>query len=687
MEWTPQQQSAINEISTFIDSKNPDDKVFILSGYAGTGKTTIIRELIRRFGYTRKMLLMAPTGKAAKVLRERTGFEDACTIHSGIFCKDPVFVHQEEDDVETTEVRLAFPIHETKGKNENWLCIIDEASMISSRKSGNEDLIFGTGVMLDDIMTFVQINSGSKVIFIGDPAQLPPVGDNASNALNPSWFVDKGYKSGYATLSEVVRQGSDSLILRNSLKIRELLKSEERNELRFETEPGEIAEYDIESLIDLFVDDWKNGDTGAVITYSNSSAYSYNLCIRRKLGYGNTLLHTGDNLMIVHNNYYEGEQFFNGDIIEISDLKTDTEKFTINLKKKINGVVISTSVSLEFIDAVIITEDGRMISRKLLTNLLNSNKASLTPDEHRAQYVHLCMRYPSIKDKTEITKILKTDPYFNALRVKYGYAVTCHKAQGSEWKTGYIDYSSRKGFSDDALRWMYTATTRAKKRIYGVGIPDVTPLSILVIDNNIKKLTKTPEGFYPDNIEVPETPFHKPDTKPSLKMKYWLACEALAAKGYSISEIQSTTWRESYIIDGIRYDAIYNGQGVFKRFTPVSGCNQEVLDALNETGKISLQFNYSPESKHLKALYQQISCHCEILDICLTNIVRLNQYCTRYFFITEAFEYAFIDFWCNAQNIFTRAFASSSLGDNDSKLRRLLDFYSSSRELARPSAH
>ena len=191
---TSQQQSALNDIVSFINSTNPEDKVFILAGYAGTGKTTIIKEILRscRSDEVNGILLMAPTGKAAKVLRERTGYKEACTIHSGIFSQDPIFVNQEDNDVATTEVTLAFPLNTTKAHDSSWLCIIDEASMVSSREVVNEDLIFGTGNMLADILSFVDINSKSKVIFIGDPAQLPPVGDSTSNALNPEWFITNG---------------------------------------------------------------------------------------------------------------------------------------------------------------------------------------------------------------------------------------------------------------------------------------------------------------------------------------------------------------------------------------------------------------------------------------------------------------------------------------------------------------
>jgi hypothetical protein len=186
-------------------------------------------------------------------------------------------------------------------------------------------------------------------------------------------------------------------------------------------------------------------------------------------------------------------------------------------------------------------------------------------------------------------------------------------------------------------------------------------------------LTKTPDGFYPKGIMVPETPFHESNVMAPVKMKYWLTTEALSEKGYNLSDVQSAKWRESYFIDGCRYDATYNGQGVFKRFIPVNTFSPEVLDILNLTGKITFPFNYQPEEKHLAVLHQHLSCLCEKYGICISNVIRTTPYCVRYFLITEDFEYAFVDLWFNANCLWTRAMASSSLGENDDALKSLLN--------------
>ena len=673
MQLNDQQLSALQMLNDFIDSKEPDDKVFILTGYAGTGKTTIIKEVLNSSTGKYPILLMAPTGKAAKVLRDRTGYDNASTIHTGIFKREPVFISQEENDIETTEVKMSFPVNAKLGKDHAHLCIIDEASMISSKATHSEDIFFGSGILLEDLMTFVGLNSGSKIVFIGDPAQLPPVGDNVSNALNVGWFEAKGYKPKHTELTEVVRQGQESAILRNSLKIRNVISAECRNELQFETAPGEVEEISVERLTDEFVDNWKNGDKGAIITYSNSGAYSYNLTIREKLGYSEEILHKEECLMIVHNNMTDIDNpLFNGDNVEVESVDSEMETFRINVKKRVNEEVKTEEVKLEFVNATIISEEGVRMKRKLLINLLNSNRPALSPNENRALFILLCIMHPGLKNKSEITKIIKNDPYYNALRVKYGYAITCHKAQGSEWGTVYIDYTSRCGLFDDALRWMYTATTRAKERIYGIGLPAISPMSKFTFSSEIKKVSKAPDNFYPKHMEAPETPFHTKETMVQLKMKYWNICEALAEKGFTVSDVECHNWRESYTIDGCRYDTTFNSQGIFKRFTPVTSCNQEILEVLNSTGNTSFNFCYESDKAILKNLHQKMVGICNRHGICITNIAEVTPYCTRYFLITDAYEFGFIDFYHNADGFFTRALASSSLGNDDKKIKKVI---------------
>ena len=173
-------------------------------------------------------------------------------------------------------------------------------------------------------------------------------------------------------------------------------------------------------------------------------------------------------------------------------------------------------------------------------------------------------------------------------------------------------------------------------------------------------------------MDIPETPFHPKGTMAPVKLKYWNTSETLTEKGFSISEIQSYPWRESYIIDGCRYDAVYNSSGMFRRFTHGEKFNQDVLNILNDKGIIAFDFHYETDNPLLRELYQKMVGLCNEHGINLTNIIEMTPYCTRYFLITEAYEYAFIDFWHNAKGQFTRAISSSTLGNDDNRIRKII---------------
>ena len=305
-------------------------------------------------------------------------------------------VEQEDDDVELTNVPIFFPLNEEKAYNNNWLCIIDEASMVSSKKSGSDDLFFGSGVLLEDIMTFADTNNSSKVIFIGDPAQLPPVGDNDSQALKPEWFKERGYKVSTSELTDIIRQQEDSAILQNSLKIRNLLETDIRNELIFETKEDEVIDVSISEMIDIFTENWRNGDKGAIITYKNSDALSINKIVRQKLGLPRDIITIGDRMLVVSNN----GKYFNGDMVTISDILSDIEEISVTLKDKINGVVQSREVRLQFLDVKLTNEEGETHSEKLFINLINTANPYPTKDQLRALYIYFCIRYNKKNNRT-----------------------------------------------------------------------------------------------------------------------------------------------------------------------------------------------------------------------------------------------------------------------------------------------
>lgn len=662
---TEQQSNALNAITDFMSS---DKKVFVLTGYAGTGKTTMIRSLIDEFK-DENFAVLAPTGKAAKILRDKANFDEARTVHSFIYCLDKMIVHQENDDVETTHVPMYFPLNIQRGIENAWTCIVDEASMISSRKSGADELQFGSGVLLEDLMHFISLNDGSKIIFVGDPAQLPPVGDKNSNALDCSWFIDKGYGVSSAELTEIVRQSGDSAILENSLKIRHLLKSDVRNELKFVRREGEVMDVSMRDLVDIFVENWRNGDRGAIITYMNASALSINRLVRDKLGMPPGMVAKDDCLVVVQNSRGgEGQAVFNGDMMTVKDICSDVEKVNVRLKKKVNGETVTKEVVLEFVDALLLNECGETLRKKLLLNLIDISDPGISEDLIRALYVDFCIRNRNIKDKSEISRLIVGDPYFNALRVKFGYSITGHKSQGGEWNTAYVDYASRTNLDTDSLRWLYTVTTRAKRMLYGVGVPDVKPLSNFSFSPTVIKLTKVPNNFISMTDEcVKETPFHRSSVPSYLKRKYWDVCEALGKLGVVVDDVKSIQWKEMYIIGGMTYEAYYSAQGMFRPFAGVGQCDSDVLEAINNARMSIPRYEYAPGSEMLSNLHVRMVCACDDAGITVTNIVP-GQYNVRYFVIPSPGEYGYIDFWYNSKGLLTRAQAASSLGADDVKL-------------------
>ena len=225
MTLTSQQQQVLDSIKEFLNSDVP---VFILKGYAGTGKTTMISYIIDEVAKLEKApLLMAPTGRAARVLESKTKRE-ATTIHRRIYEFDTIETHEDTDDI-----RYIFPLKNEQELARDHICIVDESSMIGTREVHNELFEFGTGSLLNDLLTFVALNGGGKVIFIGDPMQLPPVGDNVSNALDEQFFKNNNIKVMVGELTDVVRQNEDSTILGNAMKVRALLESSQRNNLVF----------------------------------------------------------------------------------------------------------------------------------------------------------------------------------------------------------------------------------------------------------------------------------------------------------------------------------------------------------------------------------------------------------------------------------------------------------------------
>lgn len=536
---TTQQNKIFEQIKAFLDS---DASVFILRGYAGTGKTTMVKVVADYITQSRQLTMMAPTGRAARVLSVKTGYE-ATTIHKAIYEKAHI-VPKKVKDIAESEFKFMFPIHRSENGG-NVVAIVDEASMVCSRKIEHELFIFGTDNLMDDLLTYVRPNFGGKIIFVGDPAQLPPVGEAVSNALRADFFQKKGLKVIETELTEVLRQKGDSIILKNAMMIRDLLNKDKRNQLVFDEQKDDVETVPSEQFLDKYLNNRKKSgrNDSVVICYSNKSANRYNRDIRKALYGEDVPIRENDILLITQNNYRLNRM--NGEFVPVLSVGARTQQSAPVYIQR-GGTKLRIIITLNFIQVTVTDGDGHQMLCMLLEDLLTSDKAIISIDENRALYINFCMRHPELKQGTEeFAEALMSDEYYNAIRAKYGYAVTGHKCQGGEWGKVFVDYTGRTGLDDDSLRWAYTATTRAQKTLYVANLPHITPFSKFRIDPIQKCKNIDPECRILD--EVPPTPFHDKNVDNGVRAKFHCIAKNMEYTPYKILSIQSCPYLEIYL--------------------------------------------------------------------------------------------------------------------------------------------
>ncbi|ALM22026.1 RecD-like DNA helicase Atu2026 [Nonlabens tegetincola] len=448
---TNQQDIALHQLSDFILDKKNKDRTFLLKGYAGTGKTTLISVLVKAIWKVRVgTVLLAPTGRAAKVISNYSS-RQAATIHREIYYPKG----QGSGSVEFTL---------KKNKHRNTLFIVDEASMIPDVVS--EGKLFGaTGSLLDDLIQYVYEGSNCKLLIIGDTAQLPPVKLEVSPALDER-IIEQRYLKEVTSieLDEVKRQTDKSGILYNATGIRNHIEEQDYN-FKFNVQPYN----DIKRLIDghEIIDtinsayDINGHEETAIIVRSNKRANLYNQQIRSRILFRESELSAGDFLMVVKNNYHwlkptsDAGFIANGDIIEILEIFSFKELYGFKF----------ANVKVRMVDY----PDMKPFETTLLLDTLTSESPSLTYEQSNKLYQEVRMDYLKLP-KWKQYKEIKANQYFNALQVKFSYAITCHKSQGGQWENVIVEQPYLPdGPSKDYLRWLYTACTRAKTNLYLIG--------------------------------------------------------------------------------------------------------------------------------------------------------------------------------------------------------------------------
>ncbi|SOC37084.1 ATP-dependent DNA helicase [Ureibacillus acetophenoni] len=469
MNLTQSQEHAFHLFQNFMSSES---HCFILKGYAGTGKTYLLQYFIDFLKFSDcHFTLLAPTGRAANVLRERTTYL-ANTIHGCIYdldLKNTTIDNNEEK--QQMDYNLVFDLKENKSPL-NMIYLVDESSMISDKVTEQEYLQFGSGKLLSDLIKYVNpIQSGRKIVFIGDDAQLPPVNTSHSLALDVNYLKEHfNLSTNEYQLTEVYRQSEESGILTAATDLREKIGEESFNYYPVKVNKKDLINLEMQEAIHQYVGQWKKS---IFITETNSSTFEYTNYIRELLKLKD--LSPGERLLVTKNTHTpSGDKLFNGDFIQVSDVLSIPEIRTVNFREKDEQI----TVDLVYRDIEIIyknLENGRAYKEKLkiFENILWRKEVGLTKHERRAMIIDFEKRHKGVKrNSEEFKKLIINDSYFNAVQVRFGYVITCHKAQGGEWNTVYADMSYSQSIQClSYFRWSYTVLTRAKNLINFVNLP------------------------------------------------------------------------------------------------------------------------------------------------------------------------------------------------------------------------
>ena len=443
---TEDQSGALKEIASYICDNN-NDVIFLMTGYAGTGKTSVISSIVKTLDLLRmRSVLLAPTGRAAKVLSSYAG-KQSFTIHKKIYRQKSL-----KDGVGSFSL--------DRNLHRNTFFIVDEASMISNNASDSS--LFGSGKLLDDLIEYVYSGTDCKLILVGDKAQLPPVSSVLSPALDPADLGEYGFGIVSCELRQVVRQSETSGVLMNATRIRLQIAENDMTHPSIDcSNYDDIIRLSGEDLVDEISSAYgMSGMEGTIIIVnSNKQANRYNQGIRNRVFFREEEISAGDLVMVVKNNYFildeeENSTGFiaNGDIAEVKRIRRYEERY-----------------GFRFAEMILYFPDYDLeVESKVMLDVLHLDSPALPAEKNRELFQNVMADYQNIRTRKKQYEAVRNDPYFNALQIKFSYAVTCHKAQGGQWERVFIDQGmfNRNEITLDYLRWFYTALTRSTDRVY-----------------------------------------------------------------------------------------------------------------------------------------------------------------------------------------------------------------------------
>jgi len=703
---TKDQSQAVEKLQNFLDGKQ---QIFVLQGYAGSGKTTMLTGIVKYLNNIhRPVQLMAPTGRAAKVIHDKTK-TDATTIHKGIYSFDDLKEiedsTQEKNDEKSSSFLYEFKLRQDEN-NLNKVFVIDEASMISNNLSQGEFFRFGSGYLMNDLVTYSRLSDSqlnTKIIFVGDPAQLPPIGMSFSPALSEMYLTEKFKTIPQITeLKEVKRQDSNNGILKSASNIRKAMTSGYFNDFNISANGVDRFEMGYDSFLDNY---FELKHPKQIITYKNKTSQEINKRIR-DIKYGeDQVMQIGDIVISGSNNYKEN--VLNGEFAVVTQVSENVIHRNIAFKRKGGEIV---RIDLEWRNVSVMKDDTTIVQGYMLENYLNGEN-NLLVDEMRALYVDFKNRNPKLKPKTaEFKEAIKKDLFFNALMFKYGYSVTCHKAQGGEWDRTMIvwdrgigensyergEKTRWKKDNNDFYRWAYTAITRASKEMYSLNPPKFDSYSSMnyidpAVQESFEQLTGTKivaeevqidselQGVF-DQLQLSDQPIQLQDHLIALwfnMRKKYIEIVNWERKNY---EIWYQFKREEQTC-ALKF--WFNGKFEFKsNYAHLSGLtnSEELLAEVNavvkqlvpvkvlrntvETMTEQIEFEADIEEKQpfLKVLFDDLANDCEVRSINVEDIEH-QQYKDRYTF-SRGKEKAVVDFEYNKAGFFGRVLPLTTKGNS-----------------------
>ncbi|AEE51571.1 ATP-dependent DNA helicase [Haliscomenobacter hydrossis] len=665
LQLTQDQQTTLGQVEAFLEG---GDQIFLLKGYAGTGKTTLLHGICRYLAAKQSdFRLMAPTGRAAMILARKTAIK-SCTIHRGIYNMD-----QLEEKEEGTSFKFFYAL-KTNEDSSRCVYLVDEASMVSDVYSDDEFFTFGSGLLLKDLITYtLQGENHHKIIFVGDDAQLPPVNMPFSPALETHYLQNQyGLQVQTAQLTQVVRQAHQSGILTTATYLRQAIAANKFNAFSIHTQYNDVHTIQPEQVVEEYVSMVKQQgiQNTIIITHSNRQALEYNQLIRqRRYGENGSQLQKEDILLITRNNYNGSLELFNGMFARV--LEVGGIEYTASPRFKIEGgTTIQRELVFRSLRVEITAIDGSIHQLKttVLDPFLTASEGKLHPYDQRALYIDFKMRAiaKGLHPKSEaFREALKKDVYFNALQAKYGYAITCHKSQGGEWTGVLVDFKVFIGkLSSSFFRWSYTAITRSSKALLCIDAPNYNALSEFVV-HDITKLGKVlPESYYvPDGLNFLE---YRKSRLQQICQRQELTM-LIVEHSYQL-EVGFQQGNESG-----KVQLWYTKTG-FSSVTWVTFSSPEFKNLIDELLIESLlpeSIPFVPKFDFQKDLHLYF---LEILSECnlpLTNVVQRewsDLYCIR----TDA-DCAAVEFFFNGNHMYTFAIPKSTAGADDVKLQEVIN--------------